>query len=611
MSLFNELKRRNVIRVGVAYLVASWLLLQIVDVLVPLLELPVWVGKLVFLILLVGLIPTLIFSWAYEMTADGLRRESEVEHDPSITLQTAKKLDRITIILVLIVAGIVVIDRFIPESGEQRATVVEADPVTGSEPVAVQSEESEPVEISKDLASKDGRQSVAVIPFINMSDDAQNEYFSDGISEELLNVLVRIKSLRVPSRTSSFTFKGSDKKLSEIGRELGVDHILEGSVRKAGNRIRVTAQLIEVKTDTPLWSATYTRELDDIFAVQDEIAQAIVDSLQLILTAADNRSMRTHSTTNVEAYNKYLLGRHLWNQRTPQSLLAAAKVLREAVEIDPQYDQAWAALADTYEVIPEYMAGSTEEFVPLAREAIRRALEINPISARALTTLAVMKANHEYDWEGANAAFERAILLDPNYATAHQWYGLILNNQGRLEESLVQHALARKADPLSVAVRHAPAYTLLWAGRLDEAEAHYMDELELGQPLRWTMHNLDMLYTFKGDYEEARKYARQLAAYEGFDPAADLARIDAIENPLLKERALLLLQQRQDITDAVFGKALQYALLEEYELALDSLEAAFTAGARYMTDINYMRIYDPIRDDPRFQAMLKEMNLAQ
>ena len=236
--------------------------------------------------------------------------------------------------------------------------------------------------------------SLLCFPDQDMSDDKQNEYFSDGISEELLNVLVRIKSLRVPSRTSSFTFKGSDKKLTEIGRELGVDHILEGSVRKAGDRIRVTAQLIDVRTDTHLWSDTYTRELDDIFAVQDEIAQAIVAALKVTLTGSDQQTLSTHSTENVEAYNKYLLGRHLWNKRNGQSLLDATTPFKEAIELDPGFGRAWSALADAYVLIPEYNAGTISDYVPLANEAIQKALAINPASARALTCTVTCTHSH-------------------------------------------------------------------------------------------------------------------------------------------------------------------------------------------------------------------------
>jgi adenylate cyclase len=595
MSFFDELKRRNVIRVGVAYMVASWLLLQIVDVLVPILDLPLSVGKFIFLILVIGLLPALIFSWAYEMTPEGLKRDSEVVTDPATSHHTSRRLNRLTIVLVLIVAGIVVLDRVLPTDGNQAI------------PAAVPSPSTDTVELLADVEDK--RQSVAVMPFVNMSDDEANEYFSDGISEELLNVLVKIESLRVPSRTSSFTYKGGDKKLSEIGRELNVDHVLEGSVRKAGNSIRVTAQLIEASTDTHLWSETYTRELENIFAVQEEIANAIANALQLELSGTDRQGMSAHSTSNIEAYNKYLLGRYLWLQRTPDSLQLAAKHLRDAVVMDPDYYQAWAALADTYLTIPDYFAGTAVEYVPLARAALRTALEINPNSIEALGASGNLKAGHDFDWEGAERDFLRALAISPGNANVHQWYGEMLNQKGRLDEALEQLRLARQADPMSKVIRHVPGFFLLWALRFDEAQVHYKDVLELGDPFRWTMQNLDILNTLRGDYDEARRWAIQLAELEGFDPAADLARIDAVENPELKEHALELLRQRQDLDDGVFGKSLQYAVLGEFESALESLEKAYQADDGYSSSMGYMRIYDPLRENPRFQAMLKEMNL--
>jgi adenylate cyclase len=604
LSFLSELKRRNVIRVGLTYLVASWLLLQITDVLSEILELSGSAGKLVFVVLVVGFIPALIFSWVYEMTPDGLKMDSGAVADESTNRYTARKLDRLTIVLLIIVAGLVVVDRFVPEPSERTAAVKSENETLPVAPL------ERPHAASEMIA--DDRQSVAVMPFVNMSDDASNEYFSDGISEELLNVLVRVRSLRVPSRTSSFTFKGSDKKLSEIGRELGVEHVLEGSVRKAGDRIRVTAQLIEVATDTHLWSETYTRELDDIFAVQDEIAQAIVVALQLTLSGTDQKVLSAHSTSNAKALNEYMIGRHLWSQRTPESLMASVEHLKKAIELDPQFDRAWVALADTYVITPEYIAGTVDEYIPLAREAVNRALAINPNSAHALATSGYYKATYDYDWEGANADLQRATILAPDYALAHMWYGEILYYQGRLDEALLQLQLARSADPLSAVIRHIPGYFNLWAFRFDQAEVHYMDTLALGgQPFRWTLQNLDMLHTLRGEYDEARRRAIQLAELEGFDPAADLARIDAVENPALKAHALDLLEQRQDMGDYVFGKALQYTLLGEYESALDSLEKGFAASDPYAVAMNYMGIFDPMRDDPRYQAMLKKMNFVQ
>jgi len=603
MSFFKELKRRNVFRVGVAYAVVGWLIMQVTDTFAPALRLPEWFPTAVAFLLILGFPIAVFFAWAFEITPEGIKREREIGPGQSLKHTNARKLDRMIIVALVAVVVVLLIDRYMGDAP--------AEPADESPDVAEQADQpaATPEPVSALPAIEDTRTSVGVLPFVNMSDDRQNEYFSDGISEELLNVLVRINDLRVPSRTSSFTFKGSDKKLADIGRELGVDHVLEGSVRKAGQQIRVTAQLIDVRSDTHLWSDSYTRELDDIFAVQDEIAQAIVEALKLTLSVGDEEKLARHSTANVAAYNKYLLGRHLWNERTRSALLAAVEPLREAVEMDPEFDKAWAALADTYVLFPEYSAGSPAEAIPLAREAAEKALSINPDSARALTTRAYYKALYDYDWEGSEADFRRAIELEPGYATAHHWYGETMASRGRIDEGIARMDIGRDLDPLSAVITHTPGYLLNYSNRFDEAEARYAAALKLDPYFRWTFQNRDIMYTMQGRYEEAREQVRKLAAMEGFDPAPDLARIDAVENPELKPRALELLAQRRDITEGVFGKAMQYALLDEYELALEHLEKAFAAGDAYSVHMSWVKIYDPLRDNPRFQAMLRKMNL--
>lgn len=583
MSFVSELKRRNVVRVAIAYLVVSWLILQVSDVILGNLQAPGWLFRVILMLLAIGLPVVLLFAWAFELTPEGLKRESDVPRSQSITSKTGRKLDFVIIAVLVLAVGFLLADRFISNKPETPNTPHGAPAV-------------------------DARKSVAVIPFVNMSDDQQNEYFSDGVSEELLNVLVGVDGLRVPSRTSSFTFKGSQLKVTEIGRQLGVDHVLEGSVRKDGDRIRVTAQLIDVATDTHLWSETYTRKLDDIFAVQDEIARAIVAALEITLSGGDREKLEAHSTANVAAYNKFLQGRHLWNQRSGQSLLAAVEPLREAVEMDPGFSQAWAALADTYVLFPEWGVGTVAEFIPLVREATQRALAINPDSAQALTTSGYYKASFDYDWDGANGDFAKAIALEPGYATAHQWFGEVLVAEGQMDEALEQLRVAAVADPLSAVIRHVPGFFLLYSNRLDEAERQYMFTLELDPNFLFTFQNLDILYTLRGDYAKARKMAQRHAELKGIDAAPDLARIDAIENPELKPRALALLEQRHDILEGVFGRAMQYVLLGEYDLALDSLERAFEAGEPWAIHMNWVVIYEPLRSNPRFQAMLRKMH---
>ena len=595
MNFFEELKRRNVFRVGIAYGVASWLLLQLSDVLAPLLSLPPSAQRFVLFALLIGFIPALIFAWAFEMTPEGIKKEKDVDRSQSIASQTGRKLDR-TIIAVLALAVVFLLYRQF-----------------GSDETALSPEGTNTTQVNSNTetpsAQTDTRQSVAVIPFVNMSDDAANEYFSDGISEELLNVLVKVESLRVPSRTSSFTFKGSGKKVAEIGRELQVDHVLEGSVRKAGDRIRVTAQLIDVQTDTHLWSETYTRELDDIFAVQDEISKAIVEALQITLSGSDQQLLADHSTDNVEAYNKFLLGRHLWNLRTRQSLLEAITPLREAVALDPGFDRAWAALADTYVLIPEYDGGTMAEYGPLTSEAVENALAINPDSARALTTRGYYRATYQFDFENALADFERAIAIDPSYPTGHQWYGEVLNFLRRPTEAIEQIQIALELDPLAPIIHHVMGLVQFESAGKGGTVGHYETALSLNPNMVGPAANLFRHYLQSGDYEQARRWARKKNAMTGADASVDLAIIDAVENPALREEMIRKMQGLGQLGIGAIFTAETYILLGEDDLAIDALQEGLQAGKPYSVLANVGPLFEPLRDNPRFQAHLKKMNL--
>ena len=607
MSFLNELKRRNVFRVGIAYVLAAWVLLQGIDFSLEVIAAPDWILQVFVLAAVAGLPVFLIFAWVFEMTPEGIKRESEIDRSASITPHTGRKLDRVIIVFLALAVALLLADRFYHSEAastgelEQTAVAQHSEPPPKATP---DSESNAPVGAG---SHQDGR-SVAVLPFVNMSGDQEQEYFSDGISEELLNVLVRVEGLRVPSRTSSFTFKGSDKNVTEIGRELQVEHVLEGSVRKSGNRIRVTAQLIDVNTDTHLWSETYTRELDDIFAVQDEIAQAIVGALKVTLSGEEQQTMASHSTSNVEAYNQYLLGRHLWNQRTTKSLQVAVTPLLKAVELDPEYDQAWAALAQTYALFPEYGAGSIEEYIPLGVEAAERALALNPESARALTGRAYIRFMYEYDYDTALADYRRAIELEPGYATAHQWYGELLAALRRTDEAMEQLDIAAGLDPRSAIISHVKAWVLQGAGRLQEARAQYEHTFQIAPDYPNSVGNMELLELQEGHYDQARQWARRSAQLYNFDPAPNLAIDDAMENPALKPRALELLATSTGILEGSTGKALYLLILGENELALANLEKAFEAGDPYAVHMNRQVLFDSLRSDPRFQALLRKMN---
>jgi len=318
MSIFSELKRRNVFRVALLYLVASWLILQVTDVGISLLGLPVSSGRLIFLLLAVGFPLVVLFSWAYEITPDGLKKESEVQPDESITAHTAKKLNSAVIILLVLSLAALLADRLIPETASIIAPGATAVTPGNSAP----------------------EQSIAVLPFVNMSADQDNEYFSDGLSEELLNLLAKIPELQVAARTSAFRFKGSDAGIGEIAGKLNVAHVLEGSVRKSGTEIRITAQLIKASDGYHLWSQTWDRTLNDVFAIQDEIAAAVVAALKVTLLGEVPHARVTDS----EAYSLYLQSKAYSDKASKEGFEEAVALLTQALAIDPEYADAWVEL---------------------------------------------------------------------------------------------------------------------------------------------------------------------------------------------------------------------------------------------------------------------------
>jgi TolB-like protein len=318
-GFFAELNRRNVSKVALVYIIAGWLTMQVVDVMFPALQLPEWLTSAVAALLIIGFPFALIFAWAFELTPDGIKREKDVDRSKSITPQTGQKLNHVALVILTIAVSFLLVDKFVLESGQP--------PI--QEPVAT---------------APDEKPSIAVLPFVNMSDDRDNEYFSDGLSEELLNLLAKIPQLHVAGRTSSFKFKGTNEDLRVIGEALNVRHVLEGSVRKSGSRLRITAQLIDTNNGYHLWSDTYDRDLTDIFAIQDEIAGHVVEELRAHLLGAEV-AMTDQGTSNIEAYNEFLRGRYLLEHTSPENLASAVAAYEKAIALDPNFARAYAGLA--------------------------------------------------------------------------------------------------------------------------------------------------------------------------------------------------------------------------------------------------------------------------
>jgi TolB-like protein len=433
MSLFAELRRRNVFRVGAAYLVLAWLVIQITDTVAPALKLPEWILGVVVWIGIIGFPFALFFSWAFELTPEGIKREEQVERDASITSVTGRRIDRVIVGLLAVIVGFLLVDRYYLDG---RAEAVTQSTPTVPDPVSAQSYTS-----------------IAVLPFVNMSNDEEQAYFSDGISEELLNLLASIDGLKVAARTSSFAFRGKEQDIREIGATLNVETVLEGSVPKAGNRIRVTAQLISAADGYHLWSDNFDRELTDIFQIQDDISDAIVEALRVHLDPGHRRASVAR-TASLEAYDLYLQGRHQTRSAERGSTERALELFRQATKVDPNYAPAWAAsaLAVIYLRESPFWDGlPADEVIELAQGYIERALELDPNLAEAYVAQSALHWDR-YLFEEALASIERALSLNSSLAVAHLERAAALSSIGRIAEARGALLIAADLDPLDMTI---------------------------------------------------------------------------------------------------------------------------------------------------------------
>lgn len=414
MSLFNELKRRNIFKVAVAYLALGWVVVQITDIVVPALNLPDMLNAVVVYIGIVGFPFALFFAWAFEMTPDGVRKTADVDEDASITHSTGQNLNYAIIGLLSIAVVFLLFNQ-------------------GEEPTAEN-------ELTK---------SIAVLPFVNMSGDENNVYFSDGLSEELLNVLVKIPDLKVAGRTSSFAYRGQNLDLRTIGQTLGVNHLLEGSVRKQGNQVRITAQLVRADDGFHIWSETYDRELSDIFIVQEQIANAIVTNMALSMDISDTSTLITSRTENMEAYELYLEAKALVTQRTMPNVIRAIMLLNQATELDQNYAAAWAMLAQAHALTPYYPGiESTLMAMHLGEEAARRALILDENSSFAHAALGDIEKD-KFHWAEAEEHYLRALNLNPQNAEANEQLGQLYYRLGYLSKAAPYASKARQLEPAS------------------------------------------------------------------------------------------------------------------------------------------------------------------
>ena len=494
MSFFNELKRRNVFRVTAAYLALSWVITQVTGAVVPALHLPDSIPSIVVWLAVIGFPFVVLFSWVYELTPEGLKRESEVDRAASINHLTSRRLDYIIIGLMVVALGLFVADRFMPVGAGLARDDRAQEAASDSRAQGALLQEAPAISVDD--------KSIAVLPFVNMSSDKEQEYFSDGMSEELLNLLSQVPDLKVIARTSSFAFKGKDVPIAEIAQTLNVAHVLEGSVRKSGNKVRITAQLVRTADSTHLWSETYDRPLDDIFVVQDEIANAIVQALQIRL-AGGELSRRKGGTQNLDAYQLYLHGVSALNQNTRSSLDAAGDYLEQTTKLDPSYGMAWVGLARYFILKTENGWMDAREGFERARQLAQHALQLSPELAEAHARLQSVYQTFDWDWAAAESEGQRALAIDPKNQIALLQAGNLSAALGRWDDAERQLRAALVRDPLNTYAIFNLGSTYYVAGRFEESEGMYRKLLDLAPDFYWTRAYLGKTLLAQGNVEAA------------------------------------------------------------------------------------------------------------
>jgi TolB-like protein/tetratricopeptide (TPR) repeat protein len=578
-NFFAELKRRNVYKVAVAYAVIGWLVMQVSATVVPALHLPDAITTTVVVLTLLGFPIALVIAWAFEMTPTGMKRTEDVSPNEFIPQWSRRKFAAFIAVVALLAVALLVYQFARPKGAE--STVASA-------------------------------KSIAVLPFANLSHDPDNAYFAAGIQDEIITRLAKIADLKVISCTSTQRFKSSPDDVPAIAGQLGVANVLEGSVQRTADKVRVNVQLIKGATDTHLWADTFDRELTDIFAVESEIARTIAETLQAKLTGSEQHAIAARPTENTEAYQLYLKGRFFWNKRTGQNLNKAADYFNQAIAADPKYALAYVGLADAYVLMPLYGAGTPQECYPKAKAAAKKALELDDTSAEAHTSLAQVFCYYDLDYPRAITEFQRAIELNPNYATAHQWYGSSgLAALGRFDEAIAEVKRGIELDPLSLVINTDLGSTYYRARRYEEAIDQMRKTLEMDPGFYYAHWNLGSALAAKGALGPAiEEYQKARALNDDPSMLGLLAHAYAVSGN--KTEAMKIRDQLEALSKQRYVSAYSFALvylgLGDKEEALRWLEKAYEDHAGdALRFISVEPLLDPLRSDPRFKALVAKI----
>lgn len=455
---------------------------------------------------------------------------------------------------------------------------------------------------------------ILVLPFVNLSNDPEQEYFSDGLTEELISSLSKLKDMRVISRTTSMKYKGTDKDIKTIGKETGATYIMEGGVRTFGNNLRITAQFVDATRDTHLWAESFRGTLDDIFDIQETVSSKIVEALRIQLSLDEKFSLRKRYTENTEAYQLYLQGRYFWKKRNEPGLKSAIKHFEKALEKDPDYALAWAGMADTYSLMGEYTNISRRELYKDQMKAVHKALELDPDLAEAHISLAISLMLNEWDWAGAEKEFRTGIELNPNYATGHHWLAELLLFMGKPEEAFREISLAVDLDPISQGILKDKGIFYYYIGQFDEAIKIAFTTLEL-DPDFVTVHRLlSLAFLGQGKIEDAIKENEIWGKRTGNRVKADVALAHILATAGKKDEAKKMIEEI--ITKNILspndyrGVAMAYTALGEKDAAFEWLEKSYQKHEESLCSLNIDPKFEPLRGDPRFDMMIRKIGLG-
>jgi serine/threonine-protein kinase len=584
VALLAELKRRRVFRALVAYAIVAFAVLQVIEPVIHGLQLPDWTLSFVVVALGVALPIVLVLAWVFDLGPAGIERTGAMQSEAGSRF-TAQR-----VALLLAAAGVIAAAPLIAwhfARGRARDT---ASSGSGARAPAAAS--------------------VAVLPFVNLSRDKDDEYFSDGITEEVINALANVDGVRVVSRTSAFAYKGKNLSVRKIGEELAVSTVLEGSVRREGNDLRIVAQLINASDGYHLWSKTYDRQMSSVFALEDELARSIVTALrpQLLRGSAQSAPLVQGPTESAEAHDLYLRGRHFWNKRTVDDLNRAMGLFQKALEVDPNYALAHTGIADCHVLLAEY-GGDRTAGIAKGRTEAHRALELDGTLAEAHATLGLISF-YDYDWKTAETELKRAIELRSGYATAHHWYALLLTVLGRFPEARAEAERAVQLDPASVIVNNMVGVVFYNSRDFGRAIEAFQRTLELDPTFVTAKEFLACTYVAAGKVSEG---LAQLDGVQGSKPEVLAIRAWVLSHTGDNAGAAQLVRQldagaeRQKTHPAML--AALHGLLGEKDQAFTLLETAVAERDLMVRELKVSPMWDPLRGDPRFAKLLKRVNL--